>query len=236
AGGSTLAAFERFGYTALRDEYDVRFVDLNEDETVEAFAYDADCRPSKVRLARTVADSYRVSVARMKTHNRSIATLVIKNLAVGSVINPDRSWSKLSHTYRAMNLSLARMTLERPPDLSVIDGVVGMEGNGPVSGTAVNSGVALAGVDPTAVDAVGAQVMGYDPRTLGYLYYLMELQGFSADDIRVVGERVEECVTKYRDHPDYKAQLEWRVENWRELLGEVVAVGTNARGSVHPAS
>ena len=218
ARGTTMAAFERYGFTSLQDEYDVRFVDLNSDETVDAVVYDAECRPMKLRVARTVVDSYRVSVARMKTHNRVIATLAVKNLAVGSIIDADRSWSKLSHAYRAMNLSLARMNMERPPDLSVIDGVVGMEGSGPVSGTAKHSGVALAGIDSTAVDAIGAQVMGYDPRTIGYLYYQMELQGLTPGDIQVIGERVEDCVTKYKDHPSYAAQLEWQVDGWREIL------------------
>ena len=216
--GDTMAAFERYGYTALRDDYDVEFVDLNRDETVDAVVYDADCRPVKLRVARTVADSYRVSVARMKTHNRTVVTLAVKNLAVGSVINADRSWSSLSHSYRAMNLSLARMNTERPPDLSVIDGVVGMEGSGPVGGTAVPSGVALAGVDAAAVDAVGAQVMGYDPETIGFLHYLMTLGGFTPADIEVLGEKVEDCTTKYEDHPKLEEQLEWRVDGWREIL------------------
>ena len=214
--GDTLAAFERYGYTSLLDDYDVQLVDLNKDETVDVVAYDADCRPMTLQIARTVVDSYRVSVARMKTHNRTIATLVVKNLAVGSII-PNRS--KLSHSYPAMNLTLARMNMERPPNLSVIDGVVGMEGNGPVGGTAKNSGVALAGVESAAVDVVGAQVMGYDPLTLGHLYYLMELKGLAVDDIQVLGENLQDCVTKYRDHPDYEAQLEWHMDGWRELLG-----------------
>jgi hypothetical protein len=43
------------------------------------------------------------------------------------------------------------------------------KGNGSVKGTAVNSGVALAGTDALAVDLVGAELMGFDPRTIGYL-------------------------------------------------------------------
>ena len=214
--GDTMAAFERYGYTSLLDDYDVQLVDLNKDETVDVVAYDDDCRPVTLQIARTVVDSYRVSVARMKTHNRTIATLAVKNLAVGSII-PNRS--KLSHSYPAMNLTLARMNTERPPDLSVIDGVVGMEGNGPVGGTAKNSGVALAGIESAAVDVVGAQVMGYDPLTLGHLYYLMELNGLAVSDIQMLGENLQDCVTKYKDHPDYEVQLEWHVDGWRELLG-----------------
>ena len=213
--GNTVAAFERYGYTSLPDDYDVQLVDLREDETVDVVAYDADCEPMTFQVSRTVVESYRVSVARMKTHNRTVATLVIKNLAVGSII-PNRS--KLCHAYPAINLTLARMNMERPPHLSVIDGVVGMEGSGPVNGTPNHSGVALAGVNSMAVDATGARVMGYDPAVIGHLTYQMELEGLTPDDIRVLGEDVDDCVTKYENHPDYEAQMEWRVDRWRELL------------------
>ena len=216
AGRDTMAAFQRFGYMALKDEYDVQFLDLNRDETVEVTVFDAQLRPSRIRIAKTVVDSYRVSVARMKTHDSVIVTLAIKNLAVGSIVNADRNRG-FSHTYPAINFSLAKMTTERPPHLSIIDGVVGMEGNGPVSGTAVSSGVALASVDATAVDAVGARVMGYDPSRIGYLYYLMDARGLSMSDICVLGEEPEACNTKYKDHRDYQAQLRWQVDDWRRV-------------------
>ena len=219
--GDTMAAFKRYGYTSLPDDYDVQLVDLRKDEAVDAIAYDADCKPMTLQVSRTVVDSYRVSVARMKTHNRTFATLAVKNLAVGSII-PNRS--KFCHVYRAINLTLARMNMERPPDLSVTDGVVGMEGSGPVNGTAKHSGVALAGIDSTAVDAVGAQVMGYDPEMIGHLYYQMELEGLAPGDIEVVGEKVADCVTRYKDHPEYEAQLDWRVDGWRGILGGAAQV------------
>lgn len=214
-GGDTMAAFQRFGYTALKDEYDVRFVDLNRDETVETTVFDAQLKPTTVRIARTVVDSYRVSVARMKTHDTVIVSLAVKNLAVGSIVNADRR--RLSHAYPAMNFSLAKLNTERPPDLAVVDGVVGMEGAGPVSGSAVSSGVALAGVDAVAVDAIGAVVMGYDPSRIGYLYYLMDVRSLLVADIRVLGEEPKECNTKYKDHPGYEAQLQWQVDDWRRV-------------------
>jgi uncharacterized protein (DUF362 family) len=214
-GGDTMGAFQRFGYMSLKDDYDLEVVDLNQDETVEAVVFGADLKPVTLRIARTVADSYRVSVARMKTHDTVIVTLAIKNMAVGSIVHRDRK--RLSHAFPAMNFSLAKMNMERPPDLSVIDGVVGMEGRGPVSGTAVSSGVALAGVDSTAVDVVGARVMGYDPSRIGYLYYLMDMKGLSPQDIRVLGENPGGCVISYKHHPTYESQLKWHVDGWRRV-------------------
>lgn len=216
AEGATMDAFKRFGYTALKDEYDLELRDLNRDATVEAVVLGADLKPAKLRISRTFVDSYRVSVARMKTHDTVIVTLAVKNMGVGSVVNADRR--SFSHAYPAMNLSLARMEMDRPTHLAIIDGVVGMEGAGPVSGTARPTGVALAGINATAVDVVGAQVMGYNPAQIGYLHYLMHLQGFSPLDIAVLGENVEACTSRYKDHPDYRAQRKWQVEDWHKVI------------------
>jgi len=52
---------------------------------------------------------------------------------------------------------------------SVVDGIVAMEGNGPVAGERREAGLIIAGADPVAVDAVGARVMGFDPQRLALL-------------------------------------------------------------------
>lgn len=219
AAGDTMAAFDHFGFKKLADDYDIEFVDLNKDETIEVDAYDSNCQPMKLHVARTVRDSWRVSVARMKTHDSVIVTLAIKNMAVGSIVQRERS--RLSHGARSMNLTLARMNRERGPDLSVIDGIIGMEGSGPVSGTAKKAGVALASADSVAIDVVGAQVMGYDPHEIGYLHYLMELQGLEPDNIDVLGEHVTDCVTKFKDHPRIDNQRQWHMDNWQDVFEAV---------------
>jgi uncharacterized protein (DUF362 family) len=49
---------------------------------------------------------------------------------------------------------------------SIVDGIVAMEGNGPVNGTAKTTGAVIAGLNPVAVDAVCARLMGFDYRKL----------------------------------------------------------------------
>ena len=102
---------------------------------------------------------------------------------------------KFSHDPRPINLSLVRLYQACPPDLSIIDGVVGMEGNGPVAGTPVSSGVAVAGTDPLAADTIATELMGFDPRTVGYLWYLSRLRGFSRQSVEVCGEEVAKNIT-----------------------------------------
>jgi uncharacterized protein (DUF362 family) len=50
-----------------------------------------------------------------------------------------------------------------------VDGIVGMEGNGPIQGTPKAAGVLVAGSDPAAVDATCCRIMRIDPSKVGYL-------------------------------------------------------------------
>jgi uncharacterized protein (DUF362 family) len=224
--GDTMGAFSHHGYLGLADQYDVEFRNLNEDDTVLFEAFDEQLNPVKIRLARTYLESFVVSVARMKTHNRIIATLSIKNIAIGSILNEDRyalNWhtfqpGKFSHDPRPINLSLARLYQTITPGLAIVDGVMGMEGEGPGNGTAVASGVALASVDALALDIIGAEVMGFDYRTIGYLWYLSRLQGLERSDIELAGENPADCITRYQPHKDTAWQLSWWVDHWQEYL------------------
>jgi len=224
--GDTMGAFERFGYFSLRDHFDVEFRNLNDNDWFYLEALGPSLEPVTIRLAKSYFDSYVVSVARMKTHLQAVVTLSLKNTAIGSIHNTDRhsgAWhtpapGKFSHDPQPMNLNLARLLRATRASLAVVDGVVGMEGTGPVAGTPISSGVALAGIDPLAVDVVGTEVMGFDPRTVGYLWYLSELQGLSREDIRVVGERVADCTTRYEPYEGLQEILSWWVEDWRGYL------------------
>jgi uncharacterized protein (DUF362 family) len=48
----------------------------------------------------------------------------------------------------------------------VIDGIIGMEGNGPMQGDPFMSNVYIGGADPVAVDMVAARIMGFDWRKI----------------------------------------------------------------------
>jgi uncharacterized protein (DUF362 family) len=102
-----------------------------------------------------------------------------------------------------MSLDLNRILIHAAPDgtltpdtrppkrfFSVVDGVVGMEGNGPVAGEAAPSGVIVAGDNPVAVDAVCACLMGFDCRKLPLIHQALAPHPFplfsgTYDDIEV---------------------------------------------------
>ncbi len=226
AKGETMRAFRDYGYFSLRDTFDVEFRNLHDDDKVLLEGLNANLEPVDIRIAKSLLTSYVVSVARMKTHVKVIATLNLKNIGIGAIHNPDRHsppWhtidpAQFSHLPRPLNLSLARLADVLPIHLAIIDGVVGMEGNGPVKGRPVKSGVALAGIDALAVDLIGAELMGFDPRTIGYLCYLSRRRNVSRERIRVLGADPAKCVTRYQSCDMFQEILDWWVPSWEKYL------------------
>ncbi|MFQ6120080.1 MAG: DUF362 domain-containing protein [Methanosarcinales archaeon] len=95
------------------------------------------------------------------------------------------------------------------PDLSVIDGFFGMEGNGPTSGNGIKHGIAIASTDPVKADALSAKIMGFNPEDIGYLYYCKKF-GKSIELDNIVGASIKEVQKHYIPHRDYKYQKNWK--------------------------
>lgn len=263
----TWEGFRNYGYGPLAEEYDVTLRDLNTDDTVEVVVYDRRLRPMRLRLARTAAEAdLRISICPPKTHDTVIVTLTIKNMVMGSLVNPhaDRSAaagpglgtlarigrlvpgrlrrSALAERVKGtllggpsgsqkmamhqgipvINLNLALVAQVVWPDLAVIDGWEGMEGEGPGHGDPVPWRVALAGTDPLAVDALAAHLMGFDPGGIGYLHYCHRLGLGTADlgEIRTVGDLEPKAALRpFRPHPTVEEQRRWNLPEAEELLG-----------------
>ncbi len=211
----TMQAFLDAGYLELGKSYDVEFLDLDHDDYVEVQVYNRQLRPFFLRVAKTVVESnYRISVCPPKTHDSVIVTLSLKNMVVGSLIWDEQGHDKkaLHQGYRAMNLSLFELAKIIPPHLSVIDGFLGMEGNGPAFGEPVELGIAIASTDFLAADCVAAKIMGFDPSGVGYLNYC-EAKGLGTSNLskmQLLGSTIEECQHPFKPHATYGEQLKWQ--------------------------
>ena len=78
------------------------------------------------------------------------------------------------------------------PDFAIVDGIVGMEGNGPIQGTPKECGALIFGDDPVAVDATCCRLMGLAPERIKYLASAGTMLGhINTDKIQQVGEKIE---------------------------------------------
>ncbi len=160
----------------------------------------------------------------MKTHDRAVATLSIKNMAMGAPLhsaNKVNWWSerhdkpKMHDTHRLANVNICQVAQRMRPfwGVAVIDdGYEGMEGNGPSDGTPVPSRVAIASTDFLAADRVGVECMGIDPGWVGYLNYASQL-GLGQCDLSKIDIRdgVSPASVKrtYALHRYIQDELQW---------------------------
>lgn len=228
ANGPTLEGFSNYGYDVVARKYGVKLVDLDRSEIDIVFAVDQkDMRPHPIRVAKLLLDreNFVISAAKFKTHDRVVATLSLKNIVVVVPIKDEGfRWGPQSkpgavndkplmhgNGFHGLQYNLYDMASKLRPDLAVIDGFVGMEGNGPVGGTPVDHRVAVASLDWVAADRVAVALMGIDLAKMGYLNYC-GAAGLGQTDlakIEVIGERIADHVRTYKLATNINDQLKW---------------------------
>jgi len=226
-------AWDTFGYHALSAEYPmpIRLVDLNQEtQWVETPIILADHGETTVRMPKTVLDCpCTISVAIAKTHDVCVVTLALKNMIMGTIHKPDRvkMHGFKSHAERTLpaeaqvlNINLIRLARFLAPDIAIVDGTRGLQGDGPGGDDGVDFGVAAASVDVFAADAVVAKAMGFEPLELGLLYYGHQLGMGVADlkEIEVLETTIEAIRQSFKPHEKTPLQMQWQEPRARELL------------------
>lgn len=174
------------------------FVDLNLDEV---HAVNLRTRASKLKqlyLPRTVLEAdYIVSLPKLKTHHWVGVTLSLKNM-FGIVPGNCYGWPKNDLHWAGLTRSILDINGTVRPDFAIVDGIVGMEGNGPIQGIAKPCGVLVVGEDPVAVDATCTRIMGLAPERIDYLANAGLLLGhLKEENIRQLGESVASVKTPF---------------------------------------
>ncbi|MGB8646398.1 MAG: DUF362 domain-containing protein [Anaerolineae bacterium] len=192
------AILQDTGYVAMLDRQKVEFVDLNYDDLVKIPLRGGYARLSQLFVARTVAEAdVLISVPKLKTHHWTQVSASIKNL-FGIVPGIKYGWPKNTLHVQGLNEFLVELvdSLPTPRRVALVDGIVGMQGDGPLFGSGVDSRVLVAGEDYVAVDTTCARLMGFDPSSITYLTLAawaglgqfdaghIEIHGASLDSVR----------------------------------------------------
>lgn len=168
------------------------FRDLNLDDVARVPLPTRASRLKELYLPKTVLGvDFLVSLAKLKTHHWAGVTLSLKNM-FGIVPGGCYGWPKNILHWAGIDNSILDLNAAARPDFAIIDGIVGMEGNGPIQGTPKPAGVLLFGDDPVAVDATACRIMGLKPEKVKYLARAGTLLGnLEVTKIQEIGERVE---------------------------------------------
>jgi uncharacterized protein (DUF362 family) len=175
------------------------YVDLNGDRVRSVPAGSAFTGLGSLWLPATVLDAdLLISMPKLKTHHWAGMTGALKNL-FGIMPGAIYGWPKNVLHWHGIGPSILDINASlRVPRFNIVDGVVGMEGNGPIQGTPRRSGVVVFGADPVAVDSTGARLMGIDPCRIGYLAEADRFLGNAGSDrIDQRAEAVERFAQAY---------------------------------------
>jgi uncharacterized protein (DUF362 family) len=172
------SAFRRDTYSVVKssglsqelDSRGIEFIDLNYDELVPVKARDGWIRDTdRLWLPRHASEAdFILSVPKLKAHHWAGVTLSLKNL-LGIIPGSRYGWPKNIIHMNGISPVILGLYQSLPPVVSIIDGIVGMEGNGPLFGKSVQHGLLAAGSDPLAVDIICAQLMGFSIDTIPHL-------------------------------------------------------------------
>ncbi|WP_237722774.1 DUF362 domain-containing protein [Singulisphaera acidiphila] len=145
------------------------FLDLNFDPAVATPNRGHWTKMTHLMLPRTVLEAdLLVSLGKMKTHHWAGITLSMKNL-FGLMPGAYYGWPKNVLHEQGLLESILDINATVRPHLAIIDGILGMGGDGPIMGDPIPSNVLVMGTNPTAVDATCARVMGIAPESVEYL-------------------------------------------------------------------
>ncbi|MFH1480453.1 MAG: DUF362 domain-containing protein [Pseudomonadota bacterium] len=165
----TLLVLEESGMGEVLHGERIPFVDLN-----YAGCYEV---PNVTRLSPIPQFSFPallqsvdwiVSMPKMKTHHWAGVTLSLKNL-FGVMPGSFYGWPKNVLHWAGIEPCIIDINATLHPHFAIVDGIVGMEGDGPIMGVPKPVGVIVMGRNLTSVDATCVRIMGIDPRRVPHL-------------------------------------------------------------------
>jgi len=239
ASAPTLEGFDNYGYFRLLSRYPVKLIDLDREPCEKMYVVNQnELKPNPIRVSRLILNpnSYVISSARMKTHASVVVTLSLKNIVFGAPIkdvgftlfNEDIRFSDRAVRSKlgtandkqrvhgrgnhGINYNMYMLAKHLHPDLALIDGYEGMEGNGPTRGTPRPHGVCVASTDWLAADRIGVELMGIDFDQVGYLKYCAQTGMGNADfnRIEIIGEKLADHIVQYQLPDNMDGLLRWQ--------------------------
>ena len=185
------------------------FVDLNVDDVEHVSFKTHASRLKELYLPRTAMGvDFLVSMPKLKTHHWAGVTLSLKNM-FGIVPGSCYGWPKNILHWAGIDRAILDINAAVRPDFAIVDGIIGMEGNGPIQGTPKACGLLILGDDPVAVDATCCRVMGLIPGKVKYLAQAGTLLGHvNADKIEQRGESIASVRTPFAVVEGFRYLLE----------------------------
>ena len=193
-----LRLLEETGIMDVLAEDRIPFVDLNYDDIYMVPNTGGHSRLKTLTLPLTLRKvDWIVSLAKLKTHHWTGVTLSMKNL-FGLMPGSYYGWPKNVLHHAGIEDCILDINATVRPHFAIVDGIVGMEGDGPIMGTPKEAGVIIMGRNFPAVDATCARIMGINPKRVDHLADSSGRRGaIREENIRQRGETISSVQTPF---------------------------------------
>jgi uncharacterized protein (DUF362 family) len=208
----TQLVLSQSGYEDCLRNDKIRFVDLNRDEHVRRQLLASYTGMKHLWLPRTVLEAdFVVSMPKIKAHHWSGVTLSMKNM-FGVVPGTRYGWPKNILHWAGIQQSVLDVCATIPIHFVIADGIIAMEGNGPLNGIPRYMGKVVVSDDPVAADATCARLMGFEPNRIPHVREASRFLGnSSAALVDQVGETLNPPAAPFQVVPDW-AHLHYSVQ------------------------
>ena len=212
-------AFKVLGWEDTFNQYsNVRLLNLTKDDYIDIDLNGLYFKTLKMSKSYMESD-FLISVGKLKTHTMTKITCNLKNL-YGA--NPVKNKAQYHPNLDEVICDLNKVKM---PDLCLVDGVIAMEGEGPVTGMANPLGLLIIGDDAVTTDYACARIMGFNPNKISHLKLAVK-EKLGNTDYEVFGERIEDIRTKFEFVPlwkriavgIYQNKFINRIPLWKKLL------------------
>ncbi len=211
--------FEVSGYLRLAQRKNVRLLNFNGTESVEikiitenrkrAFGDETGVEHGIISVPRLLmdADLY-INIPKLKTHVNTGISISMKN-QIGLLSRDE----KMQFHLTGLHEPIARLSHTIRPDMIIVDGITGLEGEAPIHGEKKEAGILAMGTDMLEVDLICCQLMCIDPSAVKHIHFLLPGDK-KVPQIENLGEKMEELKTKFQQ-PNHRYGRVLNIYSWR---------------------
>ena len=201
----TQLVLSQSGYQQSLREEKTRFVGLNRDVLIRTPLRSHYMGMRDLWLPRTVLEAdFLVSMPKIKTHHWAGVTLSMKNM-FGIMPGARYGWPKNILHWKGIQESILDLCATVPIHFVIADGIIAMEGNGPLNGTPRSLCKIVLADDPVAADATCGRLMGFEPSRIVHISEGSKFLGNASPVlIRQVGETVNAPATPFQVVPEFR--------------------------------
>ena len=189
----TQKVFEMTDYSSIAKMYGIELINLDKAERIEH-----EWKYGKLKLPKLIDTHEYINVAKMKTHIETKVSLGMKNQK-GLLLPNDKRKFHLKYYLHEAVYELSKIVT---PDLTIIDGIIALEGDGPGrAGDPVDMGLLIAGTDLIEVDNVAYRIMGFDKDEIDYIPPCEKIQilGLNIDEVKKIFKKPKDKYASFKN-------------------------------------